>query len=229
MMSILLKYLLRISIMFTVVFALCGCNHALDDLGIRDETIYPPALPIDNPPPPKSHGAIYQAGHEITLYEDRIAHNTGDILTVRLEETTQGEKKAKTKTTKLATNDFQTPTLFGGKLNPLTFNTSTDQEFDGEGEANQQNKLKGTISVTVMRVLSNGNMVVQGESWVTIDQGREYIRLTGIVRREDIEPNNMISSQRVAGARISYSGNGQVANSSRGGFVTQFLSKFWPY
>jgi flagellar L-ring protein precursor FlgH len=223
------KWILKIGLLFTVIFSLSGCSHALDDLGVRDETVYPPALPIDNPAPPKTNGSIYQSGHEITLYEDRIAHNIGDILTVRLEETTQGEKKAKTKTNKTVTNDFQLPTLFGGNVNPLTFNTNTDQEFDGEGEADQQNKLKGTVSVTVMRVLSNGNMVVQGESWVTIDQGREYIRLTGIVRREDIEPNNMISSQRVAGARISYSGNGQVANSSRGGFVTQFLAKFWPY
>jgi flagellar L-ring protein precursor FlgH len=208
---------------------LCGCMHTLDDMGLRDETVYPPTLPVDNPPPPKTNGSIYQAGHEVSLYEDHIANRVGDILTVRLEEVTQGEKKAKTKTTKLATNAMGAPTLFGGGLNALKFNTSSDQEFNGEGESNQQNKLKGTVSVSITRVLSNGNMIVQGESWVTIDQGREYVRLTGIVRREDIEPNNMISSQRIAGARIVYSGSGQVANSSRGGFLTQLLTKFFPY
>lgn len=218
---------LIISVTFMVV--LCGCGHMFDDMGLRDETIYPPAMPIDNPPPPKVNGTIYQSGHEVSLYEDHIASRTGDILTVRLEETTQGEKKAKTKTSKITTNDFATPILFGGRVNPLTFNTNNDQEFDGEGESNQQNKLKGVVSVTVVRVLANGNLLVQGESWVTIDQGREYMRLMGIVRHEDIEPGNVISSQRVAGARIAYSGTGQVGNVSRGGLVTQGLTKFFPY
>ena len=206
-----------------------GCKHVLDDLGIRDETVYPPAYPIDNPPPPKAHGAIYQSGHEVSLYEDTVAGRIGDILTIRLEEMTQGEKKAKMKTNKTATNSFDSPTLFGASVGVLNFQTDTDQQFDGEGENRQQNRLVGTISVTVTRVLSNGNLMIQGESWLTINQGREYIRLTGIVRREDIEPNNTISSQRVADARIMYSGGGQELNTTRGGFVTQFLTKFFPY
>jgi flagellar L-ring protein precursor FlgH len=223
-----LKLLLGSLVMLCCV-GLSGCAHTLDDMGLRDETLYPPALPVDNPPPPKAHGAIYQAGHEVSLYEDHVSSRIGDILTVRLEEVTQGEKKAKTKTTKQATNTLGAPVLFGSQYNGMKFSSATDQEFDGEGESNQQNKLKGTISVTVTRVLTNGNMVVQGESWMTIDQGREYVRLTGIVRREDIEPNNVISSQRVAGARIAYSGSGQVGNASRGGFITQLLTKFFPY
>jgi flagellar L-ring protein FlgH len=221
----------RLQIVMTILLAaqLSGCKHILDDLGVRDETVYPPAYPLDNPPPPKSHGAIFQSGHEVSLYEDTIAGRIGDILTVRLEEMTQGEKKAKMKTNKTATNDFKKPTLFGAEVGVMQFNTDTSQEFDGEGENRQQNRLVGTISVTVTRVLSNGNLVIQGESWVTINQGREYIRLTGIVRREDIEPNNFISSQRIADARITYSGGGQELNATRGGFVTQFLTKFFPY
>jgi flagellar L-ring protein precursor FlgH len=224
-----IKFFMKWIVVLSVMLMLTGCSHALDEMGLHDETLYPPTMPIDNPPPPKSNGAIYQSGHEISLYEDHIANRVGDILTVRLEETTQGEKKAKTKTSKVTTNDLQAPVLFGGNVNPLTFNTNNDMEFDGEGESNQQNKLKGNISVTITRVLSNGNMVVQGESWITIDQGREYIRLTGIVRREDIEPNNYISSQRIAGARIAYSGGGQVGNVSRGGIMTQLFTKFFPY
>jgi flagellar L-ring protein FlgH len=221
--------LLSSSLMLIGTILLCGCGHILDDMGLRDETVYPPAMPIDHPPPPKTKGTIYQSGYEVSLYSDHIAHHTGDILTVRLEEVTQGEKKAKTKTSKVTTNVMQTPVLFGGSFNPLTFNTNNDMEFDGEGDSNQQNKLKGTVSVTVMRILANGNLFVQGESWVTIDQGREYIRLLGMVRPEDIEPNNVVSSQRVAGARIAYSGTGQVGNVSRGGPVTQLFTKFFPY
>lgn len=191
---------------------------------------YPPTLPGDNVPPPKSNGTIYQSGHEISLYQDRIAYHVGDILTIRLEEQTQGQKKAKTKTDKTATNKFAVNEAFGANLtNALALDTSSEQKFDGNGESNQQNALTGTISVTVIRVLSNGNLMIQGESWVTINFGREYVQLTGIVRRDDIDPDNTVSSQRVSNARIVYSGNGQVANASRGGIITQFFNKFWPY
>jgi flagellar L-ring protein precursor FlgH len=212
-----------------LVVSLSGCSHYWDQLGMRNETVYPAAFPVDNPAPPKRYGSIYQSGHEISLYDDRIANRVGDILTVRLEETTQGQKKSKTRTRKIDIINTGAPTILGGDARALQFANNSLQDFNGEGDAEQQNRLQGTISVSVIRVLSNGNLVVQGESWLTINQGREYVRLSGIVRREDIEPNNTISSQRVSDARISYSGNGQVADSSRGGMLTQLMLKFFPY
>lgn len=209
------------------LFFISSCTSYFED----DKHVeYPPIYPQDNPPPPKEHGTIYQSGYQISLYQDRIAYHVGDILTIRLEEQTQGQKKSKTKTEKNATNQFAVNEAFGANLsNGLALDTTSDQRFDGNGESNQQNALNGKISVTVLRVLSNGNLMVQGESWVTINFGREYIQLSGIVRPQDIEPDNIISSQRVANARITYSGNGQVANASRGGILTQFFNKYWPY
>lgn len=191
---------------------------------------FPPSYPEDRGIPPKENGTIYQSGYQVSLYQDRIAYHVGDILTVRLEEQTQGQKKTKTKTEKNATNQLFVNEAFGANLSRgLAIDTATDQKFDGNGESNQQNALNGKISVTVIRVLSNGSLMVQGESWITINFGREYIQLTGIVRRDDIEPDNVVSSQRLANARITYSGNGQVANASRGGILTQFFNKYWPY
>lgn len=221
--------LLKIAVISMVVMTLSGCGHYLDQLGMRNETVYPAAYPVDNPPPPKRYGSIYQSGHEISLYDDRIANRVGDILTIRLEETTLGQKRSKTKTKKTDIINTGSPTLFGGDIRGLQLATNTLQDFNGEGEADQQNRLQGVISVTVIRVLANGNLVIQGESWLTLNQGREYVRLSGIVRREDIEPNNTISSQRVTDARISYSGNGQVADATRGGMFTQLMLKFFPY
>ena len=177
----------------------------------------------------KKNGSIYQDGYEISLYRDRIPSRRGDILTVKLEESTKGEKKANMKTNKEGDYAYTLPGLEKGKVTGhiADFNSTTD--FHGEGSSNQENKLHGTISVTVTSVLNNGNLMVQGESWVTINQGREYIRLTGIVRPIDIDASNSVSSQRIANARITYSGNGQVANSATGGLFTQFLIKFFPY
>lgn len=238
------KYFNRVLVL-SCCFTLTACAHMLDDMGLRDEVVYPPAYPIDNPPPPKTNGTIYQSGYEMSLYQDHVAHRIGDILTVRLEETTQGQKQAETKTTKdssFNSNNGDTsnnpstansgqlqPVFFGTGIKQFVFNTGSDLEFEGKGQTNQSNRLRGTVSVTVIRVLSNGNLVIQGESWVMINQGREYMRLTGIVRPEDIDANNTVSSQRITNARISYSGNGQVGNASRGGILTQLFTKFFPF
>jgi len=223
-----------------LMLSLCGCGHILDTMDIHDETVLPPTYPVDNLAPQKVHGSIYQSGHEMRLYEDHLASRIGDILTVRLEEATQGEKQAKTKAIKTGTNNTNNgtgvdmngavkPIMLGAAFSKFIFNTGSDMQFDGKGETNQFNKLRGTVSVTVMRVLSNGNLVIQGESWITINQGREYIRLTGLVRTEDIDTSNVVSSQRIADARISYSGSGQVGNASRAGWLTQFLYKYFPF
>jgi flagellar L-ring protein FlgH len=214
----------RYCCMVVMVLLLPGCASM-----INPPVVYPPVMPIDVPPPPKRMGTIYQPGYETLLYEDRVARRIGDILTIRLEESTQGEYRAKTRTDKKTLNNYPLPVLFGKPAPGLIINTNTEQSLDSIGNSDQSNKLRGTISVTVMRVLSNNNLVIQGESWVTINQGQEYIQLTGVVRPEDIQPNNVISSQRVAGAQIKYGARGQAGYATRGGIFTQLLNTFAPY
>jgi flagellar L-ring protein precursor FlgH len=190
---------------------------------------YPAALPVDIPPPPKTHGTIFQPGYETRLFTDKVAFRIGDVLTVRLEESTTGQYKANTKTSKTAALTYPIPTFFGQVLPGLEVKTNTSQEFDGKGNSDESNKLNGTITVTVIKLLSNNNMVIQGESWVTIDQGQEYVQLTGMVRPEDIQPNNVISSQRVANAKITYGARGQAGYASSGGLLTKLFNRFAPY
>jgi flagellar L-ring protein precursor FlgH len=225
---------MKLLLLSSLWLTLTSCASLLDDAGLKDETLLPPSYPADIPPPPKSNGTIYQQGYEVSLYKDRIANRVGDILTVRLEETTTGIKQANMKTTKVSTFDsnngtLTTPVMANGIVRSAIFDVGTNNQFEGKGATNQSNQLSGNVSVTVMRVLANNNLIIQGESWITINQGREYIRLTGIVRPEDIGAENIISSQRVANARITYSGNGQVSNTARGGLLTQFFNKFFPY
>ena len=85
------------------------------------------------------------------------------------------------------------------------------------------------ISVTVVRVLTNQNLVIQGESWITINQGVEAVQLTGIVRPIDIEPGNVVSSQRIAQAQIKYSAKGQAGWASQGGLMVGLFNKYAPY
>lgn len=189
----------------------------------------PAALPVDIPPPPKTNGTIFQPGYEARLFTDKVAYRIGDVLTVRLEESTDGKYQNQTLTQKTASLNYPIPTFFGHVLPNLLVQTNTDQQFDGRGRSDESNKLTGTITVTVIQLLSNNNLIVQGESWVTIDQGQEYIQLTGMVRPEDIQPNNVISSKRVANAKITYGARGQAGYASSGGLITKLFNRFAPY
>ena len=106
---------------------------------------------------------------------------------------------------------------------------SGSNEFEGAGRATQSNSLFGEISVTVAAVLPNGNMLVQGEKTVRINRGDEFIRVSGIVRAIDIGPDNRIASTRLADARITYSGRGELARASRQGWLQRFFTIISPF
>jgi flagellar L-ring protein precursor FlgH len=207
-----------------LILLLSSCKNIL-----TPEEILQPAMPIDHLPPPKTHGTIYQDGYNINMYEDRVAHRVGDVLTVKLEEATKGEYSAKTKTEKDAKLNYPLPIFFGQAIPDAIVQTNTSQTFDGKGDSNQSNKLTGTISVTIMKVLSNQNMFIQGESWITINQGSEFVQLSGVVRPEDIAPNNTVSSQRIAGAQIKYGARGQAGYATTGGIMTKLFNRFAPF
>jgi flagellar L-ring protein FlgH len=104
-----------------------------------------------------------------------------------------------------------------------------DRTFGGNGKSQQSNSLKGNISVVVAEVQPNGNLVVGGEKWMSINQGKEYIRISGIVRPQDIAPDNTVSSLLVADARISYGGIGAIQDANTPGWFTRvFISPFFP-
>lgn len=213
-----------ITYIITSQLLLAGCSPLL-----TPTTHYPPARPINVIPPPKTNGTIYQAGYESRLFPDRVAYRIGDILTIKLEEKTKGEYKAKTNTDKRASVDYPVPTLFGRAVEALKLKASSQQRFDGTGKSDQSNNLSGTVTVTVTDVMSNNNLCIQGESWVTINQGQEFVQLTGIVRPEDIRPDNVVSSQRVASANINYGARGQAGYSTSGGIATKIMNRFFPY
>ncbi len=112
----------------------------------------------------------------------------------------------------------------------LSTDVASKHSFNGAGSAEQSNALSGSIAVTVAEVLTNGNLVVQGEKWIKINQGKEYIRLRGIVRPVDIGADNAVLSTQVADAELAYGGTGAVASSSKPGWLSRFFqSRVWPF
>jgi len=198
------------------------------------EPEFAPVRPAMQQPAVQHNGSIYMSSVPRPLFEDIKARQVGDLLTVILDEQTDASKSASTGITKDNTTDITAPTILGQtpKLNgnPLSTGLESSTDFSGEADSTQSNKLQGSITVTVSEVLPNGNLRIQGEKWIAINQGDEYVRLRGIVRPSDIGPSNTVLSTRVADAKITYRGKGAVADSNAAGWLARFfLSPIWPF
>ena len=186
-------------------------------------------------PTPRTDGAIYQAGQQMELFADLKARRIGDILTIKLNESTAASKNAVTKTTKTTTVADSAPTIFGQSMTvggrPILSTTLNGANaFDGEGASTQSNSLAGSLTVTVTDVQANGNLVVQGDKTLKLNQGEEFVHIAGVIRPADIATDNTVTSDKIADARISYSGKGVTDSSNRMGWLARFFnSAYAPY
>ncbi|MBY4675924.1 flagellar basal body L-ring protein FlgH [Marinobacterium arenosum] len=200
-----------------------------------DNPVYAPVRPQALVQPQAVTGSIYNPATSMDLYGEGRARRVGDILTVVLTESTQSSKSAKTEVDKSGSTTLQQPTVLGNAVsiagNPLSFSLpESTTEFEGEGKSNMSNSLSGNISVTVHEVLPNGTLLVRGEKWLTLNQGDEYIRISGMVRPRDVLADNTVLSTKLADARITYSGTGSVSDSNVMGWVSKFfISPLWPF
>jgi len=174
----------------------------------------------------RQRGSLYSDSYMFTLYEDRRAYRIGDILTVELNERTQSSKSADSSLSKDTDMEIGVPLAGNLNVSDLSLDLDSEVEFDGSSAANQENFLRGSITVRVVDVLPNGALAIRGEKRIKLNQGDEYIRLEGLVRPEDIDVTNRVSSQRIANADISYSGAGTLADANRPGWFTQLFSRF---
>ena len=170
------------------------------------------------------------------LFEDRRARNVGDTLTVILNETTSAAKNTSMSVARKGnvTSSFSPSTsgrpngLYAGIKEFGNFTGSGELKNEGAGGSSANNTFAGTITVTVIEILSNGNLVVAGEKQVAISNEEEIIRFGGIVN-----PNNLvfnrISSQEVADARIEYRGRGATDDTQGTGWFTRLLLKMAPF
>ncbi len=184
------------------------------------------------PQTPPANGSIYQVGRDVALFENPIAHHVGDIVTIVLNEQTAAQKSATTTTAKNTTDTLPGMTLLGSAVTihgtPILSNGISDAtKFDGEAGSTQSNSLTGYLTVTVTRVLPNGNLFVKGEKWIGINQGQEYVRLTGVIRPIDLAPDNSIPSLKVGSAKISYGGKGALADANAQGWLSRFFNSPW--
>jgi flagellar L-ring protein precursor FlgH len=213
-----------------LTLAACASNNTPK----QNDPHYAPTVPSTSAIQQRSDGSLFQEAYGLSLFNDRKALRVGDIITITLSERTVSRKTSGVSVTKDNQTDFNAGPVFGvtPTLKGHTLETSLAQKrnFAGDAGADQSNSLQGNITVTVAEVLPNGNLVVRGEKWMTLNRGDEFIRISGIVRPDDVAPDNTIISTRLANAKISYSGTGTLADSQSMGWLTRFFnSEYWPF
>ena len=186
----------------------------------------PAAQPVRAP-----NGSIFQASDGYAaLYEGQRARRVGDPLTIVLVERTAASKSAASNLDSKGGFGITPPTTGALNLfNGTDARISGDRGFKGLGSTDQSNALSGEVSVTVAEVYPNGTMLVQGQKRVTLNRGDEFVQIKGIVRTIDVDASNRVASTRVADAKISYTGKGDVARASRQGWLSRFFSVVSPF
>ena len=191
------------------------------------------ARAADHVPRVHADGAIYHGGEMFRpLFEDRRARRIGDTLTVSIAEKTSASKKTKTSAERSAEGGLSIATVQGvpGKsAQGAELEASGDVSFEGGGESAANNDFSGRITVTVIEVLANGNLVVSGEKQIAINNGVEYVRLSGVVHPDTIGADNSVSSTQIADARIEYKGNGFIDEAQRMGWLQRLLLNLSPF
>lgn len=214
------------------ISTLSGCQSTAVQPVTANDPYYAPAIPTIGREEIVEDGSLFTRGMVNSLYSDVKARRVGDIITVRLSENTNASKSAGTTSSKESTVDVNPIIGLGGNAinigkQSIQLGIDASNEFSGDAQANQSNSLSGNISVTVVDVLPNQNLIIRGEKWLTLNNGDEYIRLTGVIRSADISPTNQIESTKIANARIQYSGKGSFAQAQEKGWLTKFFSSTW--
>jgi flagellar L-ring protein precursor FlgH len=199
-------------------------------LNMRPEAIA--SVPVNN-------GAIFQpepsqARPGVSLFEDRKARYVGDTLTVNLTEKTEAKRKSETTDERSATAnlDVPTPTILGktpSVIGASAWNASGDTSRELKDNETNSNSVTGSVTVTVVEVLPNGNLVVAGEKQVAINSDTEYIRLAGVVNPSQISSTNSINSTQMANLQFESKNNQSVDKSQLGSMVARLLMTILPF
>jgi flagellar L-ring protein precursor FlgH len=220
-----LKSLIFISILFFVN----GCSTYVEETNNKYFTPLTPSFEEFNKDEP-SNGSIYSTSSAGLFSSDRRAKKVGDILSVTLSETFSSNKAVTNSSGKTDNIGVEVgPTGIMRNFAGLGGSASKTNSFSGSMATNQSNSLSGTLSATVVRVFPNGNLEIKGQKKLRITEGTEYIRLTGIIRPQDISTSNSVSSAKIAEAQIEYVGAGILDSASKPGWGSAFFRAISPF
>ncbi len=225
------KTALPVLFLFITTFAVLGC--AFNDQLLKVPESPPPTPSVSRTP--AAPGSIWPgATGNNMLFTDRKARYVNDVVTIVISETAAGENNAKLESNRASTTtagiagayQFNPDKTF---LSKYELGGSSTNDMEGEGKTKRDGILKGRITARVTQVLDNGNLLIEGRRLITVNAEDQYMILTGIIRPEDITNDNLILSQYIADARITYTGRGVVDDKMRPGWLTRIIDWVWPF
>jgi flagellar L-ring protein precursor FlgH len=179
-----------------------------------------------------NNGAIYNVASARPLFEDRRARFIGDTITINISEKTQASKNSENKAERSQSNDYGVTGQVGLPFKSVlgsSLAASDASKFDGKGSNTSANDFTSTITVTVIEVMPNGNLLVSGEKQIGLKEGEEFIRFSGVVNPNTITAANTVQSGQVADARIEYKANGFIDSAQVMGWLARFFLTFLPF
>ncbi|BBB60296.1 flagellar L-ring protein [Undibacterium sp. KW1] len=192
----------------------------------------PTSIPAQSARPQKqANGAIFQQATYRPLYEDARARLVGDTLTISIVEKTSAGKAAAASNSKSGAASFAAPTVFGVPATTTaqaSLATSSSTKYDEKGAQTASNNFTGTIAVTVIDVLPNGNLLVSGEKQLAFDKGAEFVRFSGVINPTTIAAGNVVASTQVADARFEYRSTSKIDMTEMSSMFSRFFLSFLP-
>lgn len=179
-----------------------------------------------------TNGSIYNVASARPLFEDRRARFIGDVLTINIAETVQASKKGNTTAERSQSVNASVPVVAGLPFKGVqgtALEASNSNKFSGKGENSSSNAFTGVITVTVIEVYPNGNLLVSGEKQIGLKEGEEFVRFSGVVNPNSITAANTVTSTQVADARIEYKANGFIDSAQVMGWLGRFFLSFMPF
>ena len=224
---------LRFLALAAIVYLLQGCATEPVDMVLRPSPEFQPVYPLASDRQKIATGGIYSNRQSDAWFGRGRNYQVGDIITVLLNESTQAARTQNTDVSRESKNSLpsgmstkvgnMSPFLSGIDLN------NNNNSSKGTGKADQQASLSGSVAVTVIEILANGNLMIRGEKKLGLSEGTEVIQVSGVIRPEDVGPNSTVQSRRLANAQIAYRGSGDLANATKAGWGTSLMHKFWPF
>lgn len=237
--------IITILAVITAVLTSCGGStprHPSTAANVEAALRTPPVQLYDSPAP-KTEGSLYSDDLQPNLFSDLRAANIGDIVTINIVETSKASKNSQTQLDRKNEVDATISALLGFEnynhpiINDIApgFNLGTgidakyESKFKGTGKTSRNETMTAQISARVIQKLPNGNLVIRGSREITVNYEKQYITIQGVVRPQDISPDNTILSTYIADAKIDYTGKGDVTNQQRKGWLSRLLDYIWPF
>lgn len=210
-----------------LLIGLAGCGTVPSTITMQPPAVKPQSAVVA----PPSNGAIFQTGAYRPLFEDRRARMVGDILTVTINEKTSAGKATGSSASRSGSASATPPDIFGiapGVTGRMHASASASDKYEDEAKRNSSNTFNGTLTVTVIDVLPNGNLVVSGEKQVALDKGSEFVRFSGVVNPTTIRSDNIVSSTQIADVRAEYRTNSNIDRAEMMNMLGRFFLSVLP-